>query len=179
MEYSIWLFGLTVTLLEEITVQRVGVITWEVFLLLQVALEEISRGDVDLSLGEEFGLTGVLGSDELLGIESKGRLNKHLATLDPWTNGSSGRQLSGDDRIAQEGWAISWHSTALSDCGSVFTPARRMDIKFVWGLEIRSIRVTSPSKNYLFLECSWRAIYCEISLQLEAHPEKLCRPFSF
>ncbi len=53
------------------------------FLLLQVALEEISRGDVDLSLGEEFGLTGVLGSDELLGIESKGRLNKHLATLDP------------------------------------------------------------------------------------------------
>lgn len=64
----------------------------------EVAVEEVCKGETDLSVWEELARFGVLGTDILVGREGLALLNKHLAMLDPWTGGVSfGALFFGDE----------------------------------------------------------------------------------
>lgn len=100
-------------------VQQLGVISGGELLLLQVAVEEISKGDTDLSIWDEIARGGVRGPEELFGTEGDGWLNKHLATVEPWAKDPFGTKFG----TAEDDWADSWLLSALADAETVSAPA--------------------------------------------------------
>lgn len=60
------------TVSEDIIVQLAGVITWGVLFLLELAVEEMSRGEMALSFWEQIACGGVLGPDEFSAGDKEG-----------------------------------------------------------------------------------------------------------
>lgn len=100
-EMRICLQGLSITVLEEITWQFVGMIPG-VSLEKESQRVELSDGEIDWSTWERRGRGGVLGQGEMV-FGSGGLLNKFLATHDPWTEFPFWGLLGEDDWI----WEIS------------------------------------------------------------------------